>query len=427
MKTYIEKGFRLCSLGVSLMLICCLAVNYSFAQCTYEPGDDALFNNTAFNAVTTVQICYLVDDATGAVVATDASGNCDFPGVAYGAYSVYAVNDCTDDGTTDIVGTPLTTLAEIMAAGANVDADVAGPSAFTVCPPSVLSVCEGTAVTVTSVPGYETTNTQTYVLVCDGLVVESTTTDPTATLTLPGIPGAGFPDCEVYAINHCSPAGDAGVAAAITVGSTWASPASADIDVTMADVTVANCPLPLELLSFETTCSGSGSVKLTWITATEVDVDYIEIERSFRPLNGFISLGKVEAVGGFDQTTYTFMDERAISSAYYRLKIVDLDGTFEYSSLRNVECLKGTFGITEVFPNPTKDELTVSFETSDRTPIDFRLTDVLGRVLMQETITPELGINRKEINLRGLSSAMYFVIMNNGTSKVTEKVIKKHY
>ena len=90
-------------------------LNPIFAQCDYAPGETALFANTGYDA-SNVNICYLVDNATNLVIALDDSGNCDFPNLVYGSYSVYALNDCLG-GASDIQATPPTTLSEILAYG----------------------------------------------------------------------------------------------------------------------------------------------------------------------------------------------------------------------------------------------------------------------------------------------------------------------
>jgi len=167
-----------------------------------------------------------------------------------------------------------------------------------------------------------------------------------------------------------------------------------------------------------------GTYTLEWKTATEENVSEFVIERS---VNGtdFTQLGKVTAVG--NSTTpqyYTYRDETAQAGRYYyRLRIVETDGKETFSRIEVSTCLKGVFDIVDVFPNPTDDELVILFETVNTDKVNFKLTDVLGRTIMEEDITPEIGLNTKVIDLSELASAVYFVVMDDG--KAVRKVVRK--
>lgn len=430
MKYIISNWSRLCCMGISLALIFCMTSTTSYAQCDFVPGDDALFNNAGYNAVGTNQVCYLID-AAGNVVASDPTGACDFTGVPYGAYSVCALNDCTADATSDIIAVPPTTEAEIIAYSNAPDVDKAGPVPFTVCPPSMLTACEGEDVIVNSMPDYDPNNGMMYVLVCDGEVVGTSMGAPTATMTIPddGNSATGPASCTAYALNYCTPGGDA-TATGIMVGDMWtdADPTGdSNFDITSAPIDLDGCPLPLNLTSFEGACLEEGGIKLNWTTESEENVDKFIIERSLTGTGDFVQLGAVAALGNQGTNSYTFLDPRTSTKAYYRLIIVDLDGSTETTTLVLVECTNGGFGITAIHPNPTKDRITITFETGDRSPINFKLIDVLGRVLMEEAIVPELGINTKEVDFNFLASAVYFVVLENDKKQLVEKVIKRNY
>jgi len=79
--------------------------------------------------------------------------------------------------------------------------------------------------------------------------------------------------------------------------------------------------------------------------------------------------------------------------------------------------------IVDIFPNPTNDELTILFETVHSDDINFKLTDVLGRTIIEENITPNIGLNTKVIDLSQLASAVYFVVMDDG--RAVRKVIRR--
>jgi len=98
--------------------------------------------------------------------------------------------------------------------------------------------------------------------------------------------------------------------------------------------------LPIELLSFN--CEKSKELlKLTWETATESNNKMFVIERSADAV-GWEAIGKINAVGNSATIIhYSFVDQSPlIGLNYYRLKQVDFDNQFEYSTIICVESNK---------------------------------------------------------------------------------------
>ena len=97
---------------------------------------------------------------------------------------------------------------------------------------------------------------------------------------------------------------------------------------------------PIELLTFTGKyVDDISGVLLEWVTASEMENDYFEIQRSQDQVS-FLPIGMVESIGdSADTTTYTYVDTDPISGrSYYRLQQVDLDGTYSYSSVIPVDC-----------------------------------------------------------------------------------------
>ena len=112
--------------------------------------------------------------------------------------------------------------------------------------------------------------------------------------------------------------------------------------------------LPVKLIGFDAAWAGNSPL-LTWATASEQNSAYFEVERS---LNGvaFTALGRIAGQGTKATTTnYTYRDANLstqVSTVYYRLRQVDLDGTATYSPVRTVALGSVAIGL-EVSPNPT--------------------------------------------------------------------------
>jgi hypothetical protein len=111
-------------------------------------------------------------------------------------------------------------------------------------------------------------------------------------------------------------------------------------------------PLPIHLLSFSGTGTEEG-IRLQWITSLEENFDYFILERSADGKK-FISVQTVAAKGGYDvRTEYTYMDgSTRRGEYYYRLKNVDLDGTYSYSKIIHVDQQFNASAIATIYPNP---------------------------------------------------------------------------
>ncbi len=167
--------------------------------------------------------------------------------------------------------------------------------------------------------------------------------------------------------------------------------------------------LPVELTSFnvyEKNCASH----LKWSTASEKDFDYFLIERSG---NGseFTRVEVVLSSGNVNGETYSFIDEDALFSNYYRLKMVDLDGSVEYSSVVYVEInCEDLEEEVIAFPNPITfgENLMLEF-TSDRNDEILVVVDMLGRVVKRMSLETEKGINILEMDISDLSVGNYYV------------------
>jgi Pentaxin family/G8 domain len=106
--------------------------------------------------------------------------------------------------------------------------------------------------------------------------------------------------------------------------------------ITLGTTNLAN-PLPVELTSFTAVMTDFHTALLKWHTASETNNDRFEVERSQNGVD-FEYLGQVKGAGTSNKPhDYTVTDEQPLpGTSYYRLKQVDLDGTFAYSAIRSV-------------------------------------------------------------------------------------------
>ena len=193
-------------------------------------------------------------------------------------------------------------------------------------------------------------------------------------------------------------------------------------------VSVQSAPssaLPIELLSFTGEIQGKRNA-LKWITATEMNTNRFVVERSTNGAD-FQYIGEVAAAGNsVTQRVYTFNDEEPPIRAYYRLRVIDNDATQQFSNTVYLARTKGDFGIANVYPVPTTDNVNVEFETTkDNVTINMQLIDVLGRVLAVQNVTVDKGLHRQTFSLKEYAAAVYMITIDDGKHRITRRVIKE--
>lgn len=190
-------------------------------------------------------------------------------------------------------------------------------------------------------------------------------------------------------------------------------------------VTPSAAVLPVRLTSL-TSAYTDGVAHLFWATEQEINSGYFEIEQSKDGIN-FAPLGKVNA-GGFtsSRTQYKFDDVKASAgNNYYRLKMVDKDGRFEYSNITVVHVnIKGTI-ITGVYPNPFADWVNVSIASETKETASVRLFDNTGRLLVNQAAVVNKGVTLINVkDLQKLAKGFYILEVRTGETVVTQKLIK---
>ncbi len=128
-------------------------------------------------------------------------------------------------------------------------------------------------------------------------------------------------------------------------------------------------PLPVEMLSFNASLEENNSVQLFWSSASEMNSDHFEVERSRDGVN-FISVGVVQGAGTSDVIhNYKFTDEdpfftgrTAGGEVFYRLKQFDYNGRYNYFGPVVVKPGSGN-GVWQ-YPNPSNGNFYLSFDNS---------------------------------------------------------------
>lgn len=165
--------------------------------------------------------------------------------------------------------------------------------------------------------------------------------------------------------------------------------------------------LPVTITDF-TAQKTNESVILKWYATYETNFRQYEVERSTsgRP---FTRIGSVE---GRNLAGYSFVDNDlpAAGIVYYRLKMLDMDGRFNYSKTIAVR-LNGNFSNALVFPNPAKTNLTTRLQSALTQHSQMAVSDLSGRIVMQLQLTA--GQTSVVLDVSKLPAGRYFIKISN--------------
>ena len=116
-------------------------------------------------------------------------------------------------------------------------------------------------------------------------------------------------------------------------------------------------PLPVTLINFTVRGQNCAAV-LNWQTATEWQSSHYDVERSEDGVH-FTKLASVPSKNAGNGAAYTYRIDGATTAAWYRLKMVDIDGKATYSPAQRLTPQCNSF-VVRVYPNPAQASATVS-------------------------------------------------------------------
>ena len=166
--------------------------------------------------------------------------------------------------------------------------------------------------------------------------------------------------------------------------------------------------LPVELKAFYAEAVGE-KVNLYWQTSAEVNSDYFEVEKS-ADLNRWSSIDRVAAnQNAAVALDYTSVDLHPVNGPnYYRLKQVDQDGSFTYSKVVTAYFKKEGFQM-KVFPNPFRNQITLSLNTETRRNLQLKVFNAVGQQMHSANIRLERGTAASRIATDNWGEGIYYL------------------
>jgi len=183
--------------------------------------------------------------------------------------------------------------------------------------------------------------------------------------------------------------------------------------------------IPVELTSFTATSNGK-EVILNWSTATELNNQLFEVQRSFEG-NDFATVGSVYGKGTTtERQDYSYSDKNLAEGKYfYRLKQIDYLGSYEYSDVLEVDYRTfKNYLLEQNYPNPFNPATTIGFGIKEKSFVKVIILNNIGEevaVVVNEEM--ESGFHIAEFTAANLPSGVYFYQLKAGEFTSMKKMI----
>ncbi len=153
--------------------------------------------------------------------------------------------------------------------------------------------------------------------------------------------------------------------------------------------------LPVEFKEFNLKNNECNDVHFSWSTLTELNNKGFEVQRKTNIDRGWNTIGYVNGNGDSnEEIKYSFQDIEVtkifeVEYAYYRLKQVDYNGEYAFSTVMGVRLNCNDESYINVYPNPAKEEITISLGAKDldQEEVEFQIFNLTGQLITKFTRT----------------------------------------
>ncbi len=179
--------------------------------------------------------------------------------------------------------------------------------------------------------------------------------------------------------------------------------------------------LPIVLSKFNGV-QQNDDVKITWTTASEINVNYFEVEHAVDGQN-FTKIGTVYSVkqNSSELTNYNFLHSSPMNGInFYRLKQFDLDGKNKYTNIIPVQYRSSMVESLKINPNPVADELNMAITVSKNANISCKIYNADGRFVHSFSSAIFTGNNSIKTNVTKLPAGQYIAVILNNNERIAE-------
>jgi hypothetical protein len=184
--------------------------------------------------------------------------------------------------------------------------------------------------------------------------------------------------------------------------------------------------LPLSLTTFTAKLQSNNAI-LAWKTVNEQNTHVFEVEQR-TDSREYVKIGTV-AAAGTSQTDKSYSFSYNIKSvvapvAYYRLKMVDIDGRFTYSAIVPLQLLKKGTSVS-LYPNPVKSTSTLTINVQQKERVTYSVVDQAGMIISSHQTELAAGTNTIVINAKALAPGLYTIRITGTQTNENSRFVKQ--
>lgn len=195
-------------------------------------------------------------------------------------------------------------------------------------------------------------------------------------------------------------------------------------------------PLPIQLTGFYATRQGANTVLLQWSTVTETNNYGFEVLRSHDLSSGYETVPHSFVRGSgttLETQTYSYRDTSSTGQEYYRLKQIDLNGSYHLTEpvFVNIpttveEVTPAEFALSQNYPNPFNPATNITFSVEKSGHATLEVFDLLGRSVatLFNGRAESRSTNRVIFDATDLSAGLYvYVLTSHGVREVRRALL----
>ncbi|HEY4150946.1 MAG TPA: T9SS type A sorting domain-containing protein [Chitinophagaceae bacterium] len=185
---------------------------------------------------------------------------------------------------------------------------------------------------------------------------------------------------------------------------------------------LVNFNLPVTLEDFTASVTTGGNL-LKWTVTAQTSVDHYEVEYSTDGLN-FNKIASVPPTIGGSDITYTYLHAiRNAVNGYYRIKMVAVDNSFQYSDIREVAAVASAAGFN-VYPNPATGPVSVSIPAGSGSAA-LKLYDAAGKLVLVKQVQLQAAVTTVSMDISRFPSGIYRLICEANKQRWSVSVLKR--
>ena len=183
--------------------------------------------------------------------------------------------------------------------------------------------------------------------------------------------------------------------------------------------------LPVVLVSFDAVKQSNG-VALSWKTQQESNTSFFAIEKSTDGMS-YSEIARVAAAGNASTPrSYSYTDAAALKGmAYYRVRIVDLDGK---TGLTMVKAVRATASAAKVslYPNPAVSVANLVVDNPESLAFGVNVFNRNGQLVARKNAAAGATAVALEVSSFPAGDYMIDVQFSNGTRQSTKLIVASH-